>query len=180
MIRIGFTSLLAFGCLAAANAQIFNPATQSYYELLDLGSFVGWEDANAAAQAKTFMGRQGHLATLTSEEENDFVQTNFLANLSGDTWIGGFQDQTDPDETDPSAGWMWVTGEAWGYTNWSFGEPNDSGLEKHLEIYSDGRWNDEGNGINRYAMVEYLVPEPATFAVIGVGVLSLLRRRKAK
>ena len=42
-------------------------------------------------------------------------------------WLGGFQDLTSPNYSEPSGGWTWVTGEPWSYTNWFPGEPNNTG-----------------------------------------------------
>ncbi len=58
-----------------------------------------------------------HLVTITSQGENDFVQT-----LVGyqDRWIGLYRAQAG----DP---FTWVTGEPLGYTDWVAGEPNEPG-----------------------------------------------------
>ena len=86
-----------------------------------------------------------HLATITSQEEQDFVN-NLVAGLaSGELWLGGFQDPIT--ELNPAAGWTWVTGEPWAYTNWLSSEPNDTiGVEQHLAL-DRGGWNDEGSAI---------------------------------
>jgi len=91
-----------------------------------------------------------HLATVTSQEEQDFI-SNLLSGdgISGQFWLGGFQDPID--EPIPDAGWTWVTQEPWVYTNWLDGEPNDGGLpglEQHLALLGSG-WNDEGSLIAR-------------------------------
>jgi len=56
-------------------------------------------------------------------------------------WIGGFQ----AGGPEPAGGWQWVTGEKWGWTNWSPGEPNDADpQQQYLECLAGGagRWND--------------------------------------
>lgn len=89
-----------------------------------------------------------HLATITSQEEQDFINdlgaTHFVL---GEFWLGGVQDPI----TEPVAdkNWVWVTGEPWDYTNWHSGEPNDAhgpGNEQHLALF-DAAWNDEGSNI---------------------------------
>ena len=95
---------------------------------------------NAADDLATAAG--GHLATITSEEEDDWVIANQVRNFYK-TWLGGFQ----PEGTgEPNQGWEWVTGEAWNYTNWSpGGEPNNSGGEEDYLQYNDifpPTWND--------------------------------------
>lgn len=87
-----------------------------------------------------FMGEFGHLATITSAEENDFV-ASLLAGLPvTEVWLGA----TQPDPDDPPAeGWEWVTGETWDYTNWDSDEPDDNGGDEHYL----GMWGELGDGI---------------------------------
>jgi hypothetical protein len=92
-----------------------------------------------------------HLATITSQQEQDFI-VDLLVELvdRGEYWLGGFQDPiTEPDADE---GWTWVTSEEWEYTAWAFIEPNDAGgpgREQHLGLdlsfRSVDNWNDEGN-----------------------------------
>lgn len=88
-----------------------------------------------------------HLATITSQEEQDFLNGLLSSQgLFGQYWVGGFQDAPKP-EVDPAVGWQWVTGEPWGYVNWSAPEPNDAGgIEDHLTTSVSG-WNDEGTAV---------------------------------
>jgi hypothetical protein len=82
----------------------------------------------------------GHLATLTSPPE-----MNFLVNkvLSGNfCFIGGFQLSTG---SEPASDWQWVTGELVTWTNWAVGEPNNyqpSVDEDVMAIWGDGLWAD--------------------------------------
>lgn len=104
-----------------------------------------WSDSKTAAEAKG-----GHLATITSAEENEFLRKLALnagawnLDLGHGPWLGGYQVTVDGGT--PLDGWQWVTGEAWGYTNWLDGEPNTSdGAEHWLGFYGDsdrGTWND--------------------------------------
>ena len=74
-----------------------------------------------------------HLATITSQAEQEFVDEFMIdQGLGNQIWLGGFQ-VTEKPETDPAAGWRWVTGEPWEYTNWDSNEPNNAGgFEDHL------------------------------------------------
>lgn len=103
---------------------------------------VRWEDARREAEA---MG--GHLATVTSPEENQFVHALAAANAEvwatgryGGPWLGGFQP---PGSPEPGGGWRWVTDEPWSFTNWAPSEPSDSG-EDYLQYDRRGNttWND--------------------------------------
>lgn len=79
----------------------------------------------------------GHLATISSLEENDILREMAAAKKSGYTAIGF----TDEEE---ERCWKWVTGEEASFTNWNPGEPNNSfgSGQDHAYMYSSGRWDD--------------------------------------
>ncbi|CAG9621132.1 immunoglobulin-like domain-containing protein [Sutcliffiella rhizosphaerae] len=86
--------------------------TNHYYEYVSTSSPVSWEDAKKAAENRSFLGKQGYLATVTSQEEHDF-----LAELSlGASWLGARDINRDLSDGgfltgDLSQGdWRWVTG----------------------------------------------------------------------
>ena len=117
----------------------------SYYEIVSTPG-ISWDDADTAANSATLIGcNDSHLVTITSQEEQNAIIAFFDGELQG-KWYGGFQNEG---ETTPIAGWNWVTGEVWDYTNWALGEPNDysgPGTEQHLLGWENGwTWNDEGN-----------------------------------
>jgi hypothetical protein len=80
------------------------PANGHYYECIDNGSSISWDAANQIAQSKSFMGKHGHLATITSAQENDFITTN-IVNGGPEIWIGLYQDASSPSYSEPSGGW---------------------------------------------------------------------------
>ena len=98
--------------------------------------------------AKQFCEEQGgHLATVTSDEENTLVGDLIRNLLSHDgVWLGG---------TNISGSWQWVTGEpfTFGATGntypWNSGEPNDypsdEGGENYLDFASLLVWNDNAS-----------------------------------
>jgi hypothetical protein len=111
---------------------------------------ISWTSARDAAIA---MG--GHLATITSVGENNFIRAN-LPLVRG--WIGGFQDHNSPSYSEPAGGWTWITGEPWGFTHWIATEPNEFiAAEDYLEIETNAehRWNDITN-VNSYTMGYYV------------------------
>src|SRR5689334_4864114 len=77
-----------------------------FYEFV-VAPNIKWTDASAAAQARSFDGVQGYLATLTSAGENAFMAANFSAEAGPDQngWLGGYQDTTAPDYSEPAGGW---------------------------------------------------------------------------
>ena len=72
-----------------------------FYELVT--NQARWNDAKTAAEGKTHLGISGHLATLTSAGENDFVNANFAH--VGVFWLGGRQPGN---AGEPADGWFWV------------------------------------------------------------------------
>lgn len=103
---------------------------------------IPWETARAIASGMSSGHCTAYLVTITSAQETTFVATHF--NIFS-KWLGGFQN---PGVTPANAGWQWVTGEPWVYTNWNNSEPNDAwgpASEQHLIGGApDGTWNDEG------------------------------------
>ncbi|MCA9259986.1 MAG: cadherin-like domain-containing protein [Planctomycetales bacterium] len=97
------------------------------------------EELQLVSSAKSYLGRTGHLATLTSEKENVFISDNF-----GYGVIGAFQDHSSPGYEEPAGGWKWVTDEPWNYTNWRLesNEPNNQFGEDVGEMWVGGSWND--------------------------------------
>jgi hypothetical protein len=96
--------------------------------------------------AKTLCERSGgHLATITSAEENTFLSS------STRMWIGLTDEVTE-------GTYRWVTNEPYSYYNWATNQPdNSSGIEDYVEINFSGflgTWNDNTNGTNLNAILE--------------------------
>lgn len=90
-------------------------------------------------QAKAYCTRiGGHLATISSQQENDHV-FGLMKDKGYQSAYFGFQKSAD-------GTWIWSNGEASSYTNWHEGEPNDeNSSESYGEFYwkfTDGTWND--------------------------------------
>ena len=178
-------------CLAptfAGAGTIFNGHE---YQLVNQAN-IDWNTARTGAQA---LGPGWDLAAITSAAEQAFIETLLPTAVPGgkisEFWLGGFQPAG---STEPGGGWSWVTGEAWGYTNWGAGEPNNSGgSEQHLAV--DDRylwgWNDNTNSIGdiiegyiaeREALnVQGVVPVPAAGwlalpLLLGLGLMRRFRR----
>ena len=83
---------------------------------------ITWGDAKAAAEKAG-----GYLATISSAAENAFVYQ--LASKNPGLWhMNPWNDRLGPwlGGHQTAAGWRWVTGERWDYTNWAPGEPNST------------------------------------------------------
>lgn len=80
----------------------------------------------------------GHLVTITSEEEQTFVETYMNSqSFTAHAWIGAYSD---------GAKWQWITDEEFDYMNWEQGQPDNgqNGTEffGHLNHRYFGQWND--------------------------------------
>jgi len=122
-----------------------------YYEFVpDSGELAIWWDDNHSAMSKIHEGFRGHLATLTSSEENNWVVQNVL--VAGQVtaqviYLGGWTDRF----LGPTDTWHWITGEEWSYTNWCSPSEPSRGVEEYAlcylheydsgGIYRNG-WND--------------------------------------
>lgn len=118
---------------------VLNPANGHYYDAITERN--NWFDAKEAAESLTFEGRQGHLATITSAEENQFIADHLAQAIVGNYWLGGFQPPGNPE---PDGGFQWVTQEPFIYTNWLRGQPDNNfdGEDALHLINSNGEWND--------------------------------------
>ena len=134
------------------------PANGHYYGVVRVEGGLTWPEAKEAAESMLFKGVRGHLATITSHEENRWIVDN--TDLGSDQlWMGGIQKR--PNDG-PDSDWRWVTGEPWSFTNWNDGEPNDAGGdgEFYLTIWDpSGTWNDENPiGTQSGYVVEFPLP----------------------
>ena len=91
--------------LIPTNAKVFKS-----HHYLFIPDKKTWQQAKQACED---MG--GHLVTITSKEENDFV---YKLTSGKNTWIG-CTDQEKEGE------WKWVTGETFSYKNWADGQPDN-------------------------------------------------------
>ena len=102
---------------------------------------VDWYEADSISNS---IG--GHLVTITSEEENNFITS--LLSTGVPYFIGLFQNHNIENTTEPSGNWQWVTTEEFVYENWGDGEPNeDTPGEDFGSISPIAQvWNDAHSG----------------------------------
>ena len=197
-----YAAIFLFFALCVDAAPVQWSGNGHRYEAIDNGSVITWDEASTQAQLAG-----GHLATITSSAEN-----NFVFSLLGDPvywdftngfsvwgpWLGGFQDNGVGQELSPSDDWQWGTGETWSYTNWHHSTPNQNGDEDYLHYYywlsdpnATSTWNDlfatgEHPGTTSQLtayVIEYetaLLPIPATIWLLGSGLLVLIGIKKGK
>jgi hypothetical protein len=144
-----------------------------YYEAVLVPGGITWDQAKKEAN-----DRGGHLATISSEEENQFVYDLFRgdgrfwysdgAGNSEGPWLGGYQLEG---STEPAGGWAWVTGEPFLYTNWASREPdNGQGRESRLNFFDWGHsqsqtWNDITDS---FAALGYIIEWDQSINLTGV------------
>ena len=129
--------------------------------------FVNWTQASQNAAQAGLNGvpeLTGHLATITSQAENDFV----FGLLTATSWLGGSDEAVEGE-------WLWVEGPEAGqqfwqglagggpvngaYTNWGAGEPNQffgpGNPENYAHMRADGLWNDLPENRNLNYIIEW-------------------------
>lgn len=143
----------------------FFPTLGNFYQ--NTTEFVPWATARANAAAAELNGVPeitGHLATITSQEENDVV----FGLLTATSWLGGSDDEVE-------GVWRWVEGPEAGqqfwqgvasgssvnglYENWAPGEPNQffgpADPENFAHLRADGLWNDLPGNRNLNYIIEW-------------------------
>ena len=140
-----FSSLSTTTCIAANNNNVLYYHNGHTYKIFT--DSLNWKDAAASC-----VSAGGHLATITTEEEQKFVASILEGSGKNCYWIGGVKE----DNT-----WTWVTGEEFKYTKWASNEPNnDENRENYIHVFGKkytggkgtkyiGDWNDaseEGAG----------------------------------
>jgi len=173
-------------------------ASMNPYAVADNG--IGWWESGVIAHS-----RGGFLASIQSQDENDFIfdLVNNPVYWDGGTgpWFGGLQDIDADDYIEPDGAWIWsnksvhpsvpfssITFEPMSYSNWYGLEPNnEGGYENVTHFCTEGAslipspyWNDKpSNSPCNSFVVEYeVVPEPCSLLLIGCGCLFLRETRK--
>src|SRR3990172_6587865 len=149
-----FIALLVFSSMGlSSSAALYNdndPVVQfeendHYYQAIYMP--LSWHEAREYCT-----GLDGHLVTISSSAENQFVYE-----MLPWSWLGA------TDEVSEGT-WLWITGEPWEYENWAPGEPNNccppeycggTGCtpEHYLTFWGDpyiGEWNDVPDGVSYF------------------------------
>ncbi len=105
-----------------------------YYQVYD--NSMTWTEAKEYCEK---LG--GHLVTITSIEENNYIKDLVVSNGKKNAyWLGASDSETE-------GVWKWVTGEPFEFSDWGTDEPNQDGEENYLELLVNAinyslKWND--------------------------------------
>jgi len=116
-----------------------------------------WTDSEALA-----VSVGGHLASITSREEQDFIETRLMDDLGGDFWIGLTDEEIE-------GTFVWTSGEPLDYTNWGGGQPDDwQAGEDYVHIRNDKTWNDNDQNAHFHGLIELeSSPDENLLAMLG-------------
>lgn len=143
------------------------------YEVRWVSEGVTWSECNSLAQ-----GLGGHLATITSADENNFVFSiiqqgssffwrYFTPTTLGGPYFGGVQADG---SAEPDSGWGWITGESNTFSSWESGFPGSSILSKYTQFRAlstpAANWGDTSGLSGR--QVAYIVEYPVSPIVTSV------------
>jgi hypothetical protein len=138
---------LAFlGLAGNASAQpVLNPQTGHYYELV-LSTDIGWFAARHGAAGRSYQGLPGHLVTIASVGENNFLYATFSTGPADAlAWTGGWEPNDDGVwrwAVAPEAGAQYASGSSpdppGSYVNWVGAEPNDFAADEDFMSYLIG------------------------------------------
>lgn len=132
--RLQFSETTGWFTLSRASLpwpyQLLGQYGGSYYYLCPTASRWMYADVNCRSLG-------GHLASLTSAGESDFVVDALGTAGISSAFIG----LTDWGRANND--WIWTSGEPYGWSSWAAGEPNNSNGEQFAHIYyPGGKWND--------------------------------------
>ncbi|HIE10058.1 MAG TPA: hypothetical protein EYP62_00410, partial [Kiritimatiellae bacterium] len=123
-----------------------SPRTNMSYQYVACSTCT-WEQARskAAVYHPGYIYCQGHLATVTSSDENQRVASVVPAGATA--YLGGYNPGAVSDE------WYWVTGEDFVYSNFPSGSPTIvSGVTNYLAISAAGSWESVTGQVDGYVI----------------------------
>jgi hypothetical protein len=166
-MRLTLTAIATLTCVSGlAQAQIpacaecvntppvYNPATGTSYVLIksacDFNNPLAVEGWNRA-QGLAVLRFNRNLATIESQEENDFILTNLAMPIGREIWIGLWYNNNVAGSCNTR--YVWIGGSSASFRNWSPNEPNCAegcfgfGNVGYVAMSpSTGKWNDTKNG----------------------------------
>ena len=146
----------------------------NFYAFVPAPDGVTWSEAQIATNLidAPASSQRVTLASLSSRTESDFVwsilpSSAFTATVPGGwlfgPWIGGYQRRESPLYSESRGGWSWADGDAFGFTDWVSGEPNNRYAgEDYVHLVRPNSasrgWNDLVNDPSSVATDRQTVP----------------------
>jgi hypothetical protein len=118
--------------------------TWNTYVLVDHSD--SWVGADGVSRNTLFHNRTGHLASVHSLVENDFISA--MGNARA-VWLGLTDNENyggSEAGTNRVTGWVWTSGEPFTYQNWGLSEPNDLSPGQDAVYLYDKKWGSYGMG----------------------------------
>ncbi len=152
----GLDSFTISSILRSNSNIVFSEETNSFYQFVQ--TTATFNEARNGASSTTLNGIDGHLVTITSQTENDFIN-----NLVGTNqiWINATDANNDGQ-------WQWAAGDEDGlvfwesgnaangfYTNWNTGQPNLSTGDNAVTMLSGGLWDDLSFSTANFYVIEW-------------------------
>ncbi len=155
-INSGSAAPLSIVEIEAMYGITYDAGTGNFYQYTN--ATVVYATASTAASSSLVVGVAGHLVTIGSAAENTLV-TGMITN---DVWMGASDSATEGE-------WFWIDGPESGtqfwtgggggnpfggaYTNWRVGEPDNTTVDNHGLLRTDGQWRDREAGADQEAYV---------------------------
>ncbi len=122
--------------LYSDETRVFNGKTYKYYNIS-----MPWTQAHKFCEKSG-----GHLATINSADENEFILDMVKQYKKDYCWLGATDYATENN-------WYWVKSEELTYNNWATSQPDNGNKEEHfMAMYTHndlaGQWNDISNNSN--------------------------------
>ncbi|MCU7937104.1 MAG: hypothetical protein KZQ99_19910 [Candidatus Thiodiazotropha sp. (ex Dulcina madagascariensis)] len=183
-----FLTTVSYASTAWIHWRVEDGGNDHYYKAVTVsGPGISWEEANIRASRLT---PNSHLATITSQEENNFL---FRLIDAPEFWplgrdgplIGGSQAIG---ASAPDSDWTWVTGEPFTFTAWHPIQPDDladrieDGEENFLHYWVDSAsgefrrptWNDTSSSHLSYIVEATAIPIPPAIGLFASALLGLI------
>ena len=102
-----------------------------YYQVYD--NSMTWTEAKEYCEK---LG--GHLVTITTADEQSFVESIIKNGTKSCYWLGGTDEEAE-------GNWKWITGEAFSYTHWGKDMPDNWETENYLMMFREDHPSKPGN-----------------------------------
>jgi hypothetical protein len=165
--------LLSVAATINPTGYYYNGVNGHFYRPITTGAT--YTSARATSLTTTFKGQTGYLVTITSADEDAFIQANVPAT---NIWFAATDEVIDGRwviDAGPEKGTVMKTSNgplagniAGVYNNWANGEPNGSNHSEDYAVtkWNGNKWNDLSNNWNNPYVIEYGTwtnPDDATF-----------------